>query len=204
LLRSEIGELFYITPVHNVRNIATIGILSHNHAARVRHASVALEVIQERRSRIRVSSARMLHDHANLYFCARNPMMYHVIHHNPIADVCILRVSSDVLGLPDVVVADGNASSGSTRFDTPAVGLPLIDFDRVHARFWTHRDDLFEEWEHSRVKAAEVLVPDLLDPRYIIGAYAPTPGVAAAVKAVIGRRDVTVARYPFFEGMGWR
>lgn len=118
--------------------------------------------------------------------------------------VCLLRISPNVLDLPNVVVADGNASSHwTTRFDPPAVGLPRIDFDRVHDRYWTHPDDQIEEWEHSRVKAAEVLIPDLVDPGYIVGAYAPTPGVAAALTAVIGPRDVRVARSPFFDGQGW-
>ncbi len=205
MLRSEVGELFYITPVGNVRSIVTVGILSHNHAAPIRHTSVALDVIQEKRSHVRVSSSRMLHDHVNLYLCARNPMMYYVIHHNPIEQVCLLRISPDVLDLPEVAVADGNASSSyTTRFDTPLVGLPRIDFERLHAKYWTNYEDQIEVWEHSRVKAAEVLVPDLLDPRHIIGAYAPTRSVATAVTAVIGRRDVQVARYPFFEGVGWR
>lgn len=203
--RSQIQELFYIAPVANVRGIVTTGILSHNHAARVMHTSVALDVIQERRSHVRVSSTRMLHDHANLYVCGRNAMMYYVVHHNPIKDVCLIRLSHEVLDLEDVVVTDGNAASGyTTRFDPAPLGISNLDFDRVHARSWKHPDDQIEEYEHKRVKAAEVLVPDLIPPTYILGAYAPTSAVKAALDPIIGRyRDVTVARYPFFDGIGW-
>lgn len=203
--RSQIGELFYITPVSNVGSIISTGVLSHTRAVEIGHRSVALDVIQEKRERVRVSPTRMLHDHANLYVCARNPMMFYVVHHNPIEDVCLLRVSPDVLDLDDVVVTDGNASSAwTTRFDPPSVGIPALDFDRVHARYWTHPNDQIEEWEHSRVKAAEVLVPDLVDPGHIIGAYAATPGVAALVAPLVGSRDVQLAPYPFFPGSGWR
>jgi hypothetical protein len=204
VLRAEIGELFYIAPVANVRGIVTTGILSHNEAARIRHASVAMEVIQERRSHVRVSATRMLHDHANLYICGRNPMMFHVVHNNPIDGVCLLRVSPEVLDFEDVVVTDGNASSYGTRFDPPLVGLANLDGARVHARYWTHPDNPIAQSEHKRVKAAEVLVPDIIPPTFILGAYAPNGIVKAALEPVIGRgRDVTLARHPFFDGSGW-
>jgi ssDNA thymidine ADP-ribosyltransferase, DarT len=204
LLRSEVGELFYITHVANVGSILATGILSHNLATSRTHISVALNVIQEIRSRIAVSPTRMLHDHANLYLCGRGPMMSYVVHHNRIADVCVLRVTSEMLDLQDVVVSDGNASSKWTRFDTPAVGLPGIDVNRLHAEWWTHPGEpVVEKWEHARQKAAEVLVPEFVDRRRIIGAYAPTDGVAEALRAVMGPLDVTVARYPFFDGSGW-
>jgi hypothetical protein len=196
--RAQVGELFLIAPVANVHSMLRYGILSHKRAARLAHRSVALQVIQERREQIRVAPGRMLHDHANLYFCARNPMMYYVVHNNPINEVCLLRVMPDILDLPDVVITDGNASSGfTTRFDSPAVGLPRLDYDRVHARYWTH-DDQIEQWEHGRVKCAEVLVPDLVHPRYILGAYAPSTDVEAALAPMLAGRDVRVAGYPFF------
>lgn len=69
------------------------GILSHNRAARVRHATVDLDTVQEIRSNVRVSPRRMLHDHANLYVCGRNAMMYHVVHNNPINGVCPFDLS---------------------------------------------------------------------------------------------------------------
>jgi ssDNA thymidine ADP-ribosyltransferase, DarT len=203
--RSQVGELFYIAPVANVASIMAIGILSHSNAARVGHQSVALNVIQEKRARVRVSPTRMLHDHANLYVCARNPMMFYVVHHNPIREVCLLRVFPGVLDLDDVVVTDGNASSTwTTRFDPPSVGIPALDYARVHARYWTHPGDQTAEWEHSRVKAAEVLVPESVDPGYIIGAYAPTREVASTLTPLLRDRDVRVASYPFFAGSGWR
>jgi hypothetical protein len=144
----------------------------------------------------------MLHDHANLYICGRNAMMYYVVNHNPIHDVCLLRVSPDVLDLPDVVVADGNAARRMmTKFDDSARGIATVDFDRVHAERWTNHADPAENYEHKRVKQAEVLVPDLVDPRYIVGAYAPTNGAAAAVAtASRGKIEVVVTKYTFFRG----
>ncbi len=197
--RADVGELFLIAPVANIDSIIRLGILSHTRAGRVPHRSVALASVQERRQHVRVSSTRMLHDFANLYFCARNPTMYYIVNHNPIDEVCLLRISTDVLDVPDVVVTDRNAASGGmSRFDPPAVGLPLIDFDVVHAQFWTHPEDPTAAWDHSRKKCAEVLVPDSVEPGYILGAYAPTPGGLVEVQAAMPGWDVRLAPYPFF------
>lgn len=203
--RSQVGELFFITHVGNVESILRVGILSHNRAARVRHATVDLDTVQEIRSNVRVSPSRMLHDHANLYVCGRNAMMYHVVHNNPINGVCLLRVSPDVLTLPDVVVTDGNAARvGVTRFDDATTGIAALDHSRVHAQSWIHDPDYSATYEHKRVKQAEVLVPELVDPTFIIGAYAPTQAAAAALDAASGARiGVVIARYPFFDGRGW-
>lgn len=202
MLRSQVGELFYITHVGNVGSILRLGILSHNRAARFAHSKVDLDAVQEIRSHIRISSARMLHDHANLYVCGRNAMMYHVVHHNPINEICLLRVSPDVLDLTDVVVSDGNAArTGYTRFRDPVSGIDSLDFARVHAQYWTNNGDEAANYEHKRVKQAEVLVPDLIEPRFIVGAYAPTARARDAVtSASAGRLAVAVARYPFFYG----
>lgn len=43
MLRSRVTELHYITPVANLGSIVTHGVLSHNLAARLPHASVAAE-----------------------------------------------------------------------------------------------------------------------------------------------------------------
>lgn len=109
--RADVDELFFIAPVANVESIIRLGILSHTLAARVTHRSVALASVQDRRELVRVSPARMLHDFANLYLCARNPAMYYIVKNNPIDDVCLLRISPDVFDVPDVVVTDRNAAS---------------------------------------------------------------------------------------------
>jgi hypothetical protein len=200
--RSDIGELFYIAPVGNVASIAVTGILSHNRAARVAHRSVALNVIQERRERVPVSRTRMLHDHANLYICARNPMMYHVVHNNPINDVCLIRISPEVLDLPEVAVSSTNASRYGVRFDPPTLGLAGLDLATVHEHNWSRPNDEVESYRRKGIKCAEVLVPDAIDPKYLLGAYAPNETVRTALEPVLAG-DIRVARYPFFDGRGW-
>jgi hypothetical protein len=114
MLRSDIAELQYITPIVNIPSIVAHGILSHSRAERLMHESVAMDAIQERRAKRTLPTGMRLHDYANLYFSARNPMMY--LRRGRHRELCVLRVSPDVLDLPGVVVADGNASSGYTAF----------------------------------------------------------------------------------------
>lgn len=197
--RADVGELYFIVPVANIESIISLGILSHTMAARVPHRSVALASVQDRREHVRVSPTRMLHDFANLYVCARNPAMYYIVNNNPIDEVCLLRISPAVFDLPGVVVTDRNAASGGmSRFDPPDAGLSLIDYDEVHAQYWTHPEDRAAAWNHSRKKCAEVLVPDRVDPALILGAYAPTVAALAVVQAAMPGWDVRMAPYPFF------
>lgn len=166
--RDELSELQYITPIQNLVSICQLGILSHRKAQRVDHQSVAMEEIQDRRKLVVVPGGCRLHDYANLYIHARNPMMYRrQIHHRTLA---VLRIRPAILDLPGVVVSDGNASSDYTRFAEAPAGLALIDTAMVFADDWSHADQI-EKWRHASAKCAEVLVPDRVAPELLMGIY---------------------------------
>jgi hypothetical protein len=169
MIRADIAELHYIAPIENVPSIVQAGILSHNRAGSLGHRSVAMAEIQEIRSNKQIPGARRLHDYANLYFDAHNPMLSRLRSRN--SQICILRIDATVLDLPDVIVADQNAASSYVRFDTVSIGLRALDKERVFARYWKHEDDQIEEWRHKAEKCAEVLVPGGIAPEYITGAY---------------------------------
>jgi len=174
--RDEITELYFIAPIANVPSIVQNGILSHKLAGRIDHHSVAMIEIQERRKNKQIPGAGTLHDYANLYFDAHNPMLSRLRERNN--DICILRVDAEVLNLPGVIIADRNAASDWVRFWRVAEGLQTIDRERVFVRYWTHPDP-YDEMGHKSEKCAEVLVPDRVMPRYLIGAYVAN-GVALA------------------------
>jgi hypothetical protein len=79
-----------------------------------------------------------LHQYANLYFHARNPMLYKRL--GEARTLCVLRVSLDALAIPHTVITDSNAASDYVRFLHPSQ-WKLIDFDDVLAESWTHPDD---------------------------------------------------------------
>jgi hypothetical protein len=124
--------------------------------------------IQERRKNKQIPGARTLHDYANLYFDAHNPMLSKLREHNN--DICILRVDAELLDLPGVIIADRNAASDWVRFSRVTEGLQAIDRERVFARYWTHPDP-YDEMSHKSEKCAEVLIPDRVMPCHFVGAY---------------------------------
>lgn len=164
----DLDELHYITPLRNMGSICTMGILSHKKAEKVPHQSVAMDEIQERRKKVVVPGGRPLHQYVNLYFHARNPMMFKrkAFH----KELCVVKMNKDILNLPQVVITDGNASSGYVRFYPAPDGLRVIDKDLVFARVWHHGDPI-EKFRHASIKCSEVLVPEKVPVDYILGAY---------------------------------
>lgn len=171
--RAEITELHFITPIVNVPSILEHGILSHNLVPKLAHHSVAMPEIQEKRKNKQIPGARPLHDYANLYFDAHNPMLSKCRARND--EICVLRVNPAVLDLPSVIIADRNAASGWVRFFSVVTGIEAINRDRVFARYWTHPDDPFDEMRHKSEKCAEVLVPDRVEHNFLKGAYVANP-----------------------------
>ena len=167
--RADVNELYYITPIANVGSILQYGILSNKLARRLAHRSVAMPEIQARRTNKKIPGAGHLHDYANLYLDAHNPMLSKVRRHNDV--ICVVRVDAGVLDLPGAIIADCNASSDYVRFYPVAAGLAAIDKDVLFARYWTHPDDQYAEMKHKSFKCAEVLIPDKVEPRCILAAY---------------------------------
>jgi ssDNA thymidine ADP-ribosyltransferase DarT-like protein len=167
---ADLTELHYITLIVNVPSILKLGILSNREVMRrrVKSESVALPGVQERRESKVIPGAKPLHEYVNLYICARNPMMY--LRRAQHEALCVLQISPAVLSLRGVVIADGNAASDYTSFWPSPSGLVKIDEDAVFAERWTDPDTI-TEWRNKRVKCAEVLVPDKLDAKSILGAY---------------------------------
>lgn len=165
----RVKELHSIMPLENVPSVLRHGILSNESAAKLKHRSVAMQEVQDRRDLKQVPQGLKLHQYANLYFHARNPMMYKRKEH--VADLCVLCVSLDVLQVAGVVVSDCNASSNYVRFFPPKPAYDrFLDFEDIFATDWRHPDDPIAEMRHKSRKCAEVLVPHVVEPRFILGA----------------------------------
>ena len=72
---NDLTELHNITHLKNLRSIFENGILSHERAKKVKHESVAMHEIQDRRADVVLPNNRKLHSYANVYVYARNKMM---------------------------------------------------------------------------------------------------------------------------------
>jgi hypothetical protein len=166
---NDIEQLYYITHIANLPSILHKGILSFNKADKIGHKSIAEQGVQARRENKKIPGTNThLHDYANLYFDAHNPMLSARRHLND--SICILIISKYVLELSGIIITDQNASR-ACRFMTLDDGLPLLSKEEIFAQFWINRDDPMKEYRLKGVKCAEVLVPVKVDVSLITGAY---------------------------------
>ncbi len=163
----RITELHCIMPMDNALSVLQHGILSYERAAALLHHSVAMPEVQERRDQKQVPGGLRLHQYANLYFHARNPMLFKRL--DQAAALCVMRVDCAVMRLPGIVLSDQNAASDYARFRAfDQIGE--IDMDRVYAADWRHQDRI-TYYRQKAAKCAEVLVPGRVEPRFLIGAH---------------------------------
>lgn len=194
--REDFSELHFITAVENVPSILKAGILSHKLSARVPHTSVAKEGVQGRRADIRIPGGQPLHDYANVYFHARNPMMFYLqgMH----ANLCVLRLDCAILDVKGVVISDQNAARGNARFSPSPGGLARLDRDLVFAQWWTDPDPMEKERKKA-AKCAEVLVPGRIPPEFIKGAFVLSDSTRARLIALAPGLSVEINVGLFFQ-----
>jgi hypothetical protein len=196
--RAEVAELHFITHLDNLASILQRGILCHEEAAKIEHVSVAMQEVQDIRAGVRVPGGQLLHHYTNLYFNARNTMMY--VRHGSHESLGVISVRHEALDLPDVVVTDCNAAStGFAEFGTRDEMLPKLSHDEIFAESWNHAD-YYEKRRHKARMCAEVLVPRALDPSFIRGVYVSCDATLAAMAATHSDAKFKVEAYMFFQG----
>lgn len=191
----RVTELHCIMPIANVESIMTNGVLSYERASELQHHSVAMQPVQDRRDQKQVPGGLRLHQYANLYFDARNPMMS--ARRGDAAGLCVLRISTDILAIRGTVISDQNAASSYVRFLHPAQYQEL-DFDAIFALDWTHPNDQIAYWRHKAKKCAEVLVPHQVEPRFLTGAYVVDEASATRLASHGFTLPITVSPVIFF------
>lgn len=200
--REEIKELHYITHLDNVPTILQRGILSHQAGQRVPHKSVADEEVQSRRAARAIPGGLRLHQYANLYFNARNAMMYRITGQMgiPREQLAVLRIADTVLDRSGVVITEINAAADvSPLWHTVREGLPMLDVATIYAHSWNHAD-LLEKQHHKQRMMAEALVPNRVPPGYIAGAYVVSEDVARVLSQSAPTMGVMVLPCMFFQG----
>jgi hypothetical protein len=194
--RDDVAELHYIAAIENVPSILSRGILSNRRAAKLPHRSVAKQEVQDLRAPKVVPGGRPLHEYANLYINARNPMMFRRkdLHR----ELCVLRVSPAVLDLNGVIVTDMNAARGIARFRPVDSGLASVGREMVFAEDWRHPGDRLAYERHQGIMCAEVLVPDRVEPKFILGAYVSCPESQGTIQEMAADLHVEVNPHLFF------
>lgn len=196
---SSIRELQYITPISNLESILKLGILSHNQARTIPHDSVANPEVNRRRTSKRLMSGQVVHDYANLYFNARNPML-NVLLKERIEPLCVVRVAARVIRLKGVIVTDGNVANNATReFHVIDDNVPM-DRTRIFLRYWPDPASPMQENENKRCIMAAVLVPDIISPHFIEGIHVASTTQVSDVESLIERSKIRISERLFFVG----
>lgn len=184
------AALYSIMPIENIPSIMKQGILCHQDAQSVKHQSVALENVQEKREQKRVCGGLYLHQYANLYFNPRNPMMFYVQRHGD--GICILAINPEILNQDGCVISDMNAAKREVRFYEPSA-LEELDFKQIFAEFWE------DEFTKAR-ECAEVLVPHRVDFSYVMGALVQSAEDREKLEKMgfSKDKDIYIDRYRFF------
>ena len=183
--RSDIKELYFITPIDNIASIFEHGLLSHNKikTSRLSHKSVAHGDVQKRREDKTIPGVkRRLHDYVNLYFNPRNSMMYS--RKNLHEELCVLAIHADILTHQGIIIADGNASSNYTRFFETSEGIKSLDKDSVFTENWWDPDH-YEMCRKRSAACAEALVLDQLPSSKVTGIYISCEEAQRKVASII-------------------
>lgn len=184
--RADVKELHYITHIDNLRSIFQHGLLCHSKAAKVSRHSIADPAIQNLREKVVMPGGkRKLHDYVNLYFNARNPMMYK--RKDMHKELVILQINPAILDESEVVISDGNASSGWTHFYASPQGLESLDKSQIYVDNWYINRDLFQRWASKRAICAEVLVLNLVAARFIKGIYVSCRETQSKINDLLGK-----------------
>jgi hypothetical protein len=194
-MNPRVTEFQCIMPLENIPSVLRFGILSNERAAKLQHRSVALEVVQERRDLKHVPGGLKLHQYANLYFHARNPMLFKL--KDAASALCVLRISTEVSCIEGVVITDCNASSDYVRFLHPNQAN-LLHYDAIFAVDWRHANDPIAYYRHRSQKCAEILVPHVVDAKYLIGAYVVDEATKQKLQSQGFDRTVTIDPEMFF------
>ena len=202
----NILQLYYITHVDNIPSILKHGVLSHQEVE-TRHLTYIpiydKSIVSSRRNK-KTPDDKSLWDYANLYFKARNAMLYRVALEKPIDQIVVIAVDfASIVGQPGVFISTGNAASNDSDFipTTPRkkIGEAFAKFQgALGLDYWSDFDGT------KRMMMAECLIPEKVPPDRITGIYTPGRQTANKVSSVltqVGRTNLPVIPDPgmFFQ-----
>lgn len=157
-------SVYNIMPLENIPSVLQHGIVCYEQMQKSSHSSIAMDAVQAKRGKVVIPNGYPLHQYANLYFSYHNPMLYK---RQKLADeLCILAISTKAMDIEGCILTDRNAATSLVRFFTPAEGLEKLDFEKIHARFWTDTNPFIQR-EKKAIKCAEILIPHSVSPDYI-------------------------------------
>lgn len=189
----EIKVLYYITHKENVSSILQHGILSHT---LVLEKGLQYRAIYDsnrvNNRETKLVNGQSLWQFANVYFQARNPMMYRVASNNDVSDLAIIAINREVMNSPGIFITDGNAANKDTNFYHLNDGLKVLSeiWEIITSEYWNPMDG------SKRKIMAECLVPSHIPSEHIHTIYVANQKTADELRTVINSSRVSVVPEP--------
>ena len=197
-------QLYYITHIDNLKSILSNGILSRSQMKETIWNKIRLkprmkfihspDIIKIRKEK--KFKDRSLWNYANVYFQARNPMLYRVIQKFTKQKIIVLGVNADIIDSGDAGITDGNAAVQGTEFfkdEDVSKGLKSLDNTLFEKGYWMGIED------GKRKIMAEVLVYDKIPKEKIMGIYTADQETADTIrKDLIGPLNIMPNPWIFF------
>lgn len=190
----EVKSLYYITHIDNLNSILSQGILSHKAVedSGMKYTAIYDKEIVSNRKLKHTPSGKSLWEYSNVYFQARNPMLYRVVLEKGAKDIAVIALYPQVLQSSDSYITDGNAANNMTDFYQYKDGIKIISgmWDTIQGEWWNSLDG------SKRKIMAECLIPNVISPDLIHSIYVANHSNAEKVKALLKIRDIPVIPEP--------
>jgi len=190
--KTDIKNFFYITHIANLHSILKEGILSHTliEEKKIKIQKVYNKKIVEKRRQIKTPDNNNLWYFANLYFQARNPMLYKVTQEKNKNDIIVLCVNKKVLDYQGTFVSTGNAASHLSEILPANTGYEKISKADIERVWWKEEDG------SKRTIMAECLVPQQVKAEYIHTIYTASRETTEKVKKLIRPSKIEIVYEP--------
>ncbi len=229
--KDSIQECYYLAHIENISSILRRGILSHRRVSKLQAQTLGIDIsnqeVQGRRDRKviqRVDENKKplnLHRFVNLYLNPNNAMILAIYkyQHVPSEDLCVLRISKEILNRGDVILTDQNAATNMVHF-YPSTNfyldkdytyclssLTAVGYKDVqHLSLFKGMSPEQISTVRKQIRQAEVLVPYQIHPSYIVGIFVSCDEALCRIKTILSknhlREDLSVIVHPsiFFQG----
>ncbi|SMN10900.1 ADP-ribose 1''-phosphate phophatase related protein [uncultured Candidatus Thioglobus sp.] len=199
-IAKEINNLYYICHIDNLQSILENGLLSHNKIQTLSPKIIYDESIISRRKDIKPNPEKneTLWDFSNLYFNARNAMLYRVIHEQDLKNIVIIQFNKSVLDYAkrcNGYISIGNAAHSESYFSEITKGLK--DLKKIWS-FWNK-----EYWSESdgskRLMMSELIVQDKIPEDFIDSIYVASEAIGNKIKELTNFSNIITEPNMFFQ-----
>jgi O-acetyl-ADP-ribose deacetylase (regulator of RNase III) len=198
-MSKEINNFYYICHIDNIQSILNNGLLSHNKVTELSPTTIYDNDIINIRNDIKPdpNNNNSLWDFANVYFNARNAMLYRVIHEQKAENIVIITFKKSILDYAKTTthfISVGNAAHSESFFVDIEKGLKeLIKiWKNWNKEYWSEADG------SKRLMMSELLIKDKIPPEYIESIYVATEEISNKIKQRTHFENIIKEAHLFF------